>query len=129
MFEVKSLQTIFATMNKKFVFVNALMSVVILFAILFQSVHNYEHLTKHLSEKKCLHKQVSHQEITHQHHNSDHCFVCEFGFSSFVFSDVFSFQYKKIFIKYGYTFLYSKQITQIFKGSLFALRAPPIFIV
>lgn len=119
----------FAIMKKKFVFINALMSVVILFAILFQSGHSYEHLAKHLTEKKCLHKHISNHEITHQHHNTDHCFVCEFGFGSFVFSDVFSFQYKKIFTTFGYTFSYSKQITKFYKGSLFALRAPPIFIV
>jgi archaellum component FlaF (FlaF/FlaG flagellin family) len=76
-------------MKKKFEIINALMSVVILFAILFQSVHSYEHLVKHLSEKKCLHKRVSSQEITHQHHNSNHCFVCEFGFSTFITSAVF----------------------------------------
>jgi hypothetical protein len=116
-------------MKKKFEIINALMSVVILFAILFQSVHSYEHLVKHLSEKKCLHKRVSSQEITHQHHNSNHCFVCEFGFSTFITSAVFCFKYQKQATSFGYTFLYSKQISNYFKGSLFALRAPPIFIV
>ena len=41
-------------MKKKFVIINAFMSVVILFAIFFQSLHSYEHLAKELSEKKCV---------------------------------------------------------------------------
>jgi hypothetical protein len=101
----------------------------ILFAMLFQSVHSYEHLAKQLSEKKCFHKYNSCQEITHQHHSFENCFVCNFTLSNYISSDVSHFEFKKINIPSGYSIFKSREITQFFKGSLFALRAPPSFIV
>ena len=101
----------------------------VLFSILFQYVHSYEHLAKQLSEKKCSHKNISSHEITHQHQNFDHCFVCDFTISTFIPSDISNFEFKKIIIPSGYSFFNSREITQFFKGSLFALRAPPSFIV
>jgi hypothetical protein len=116
-------------MKKKFVIVNSFLVLAVLFAMLFQSVHSYEHLSQQLSEKKCHHKYTSSKEITHQHHNFDHCIICNFTLSSFVDLDISHFEFKKITIPSGYTFFKSREITQFFKGSLFALRAPPIFIV
>ena len=101
----------------------------VLFAMLFQSAHSYEHLAKQLSEKKCYHNYNSRQEITHQHISFEHCFVCDFTLSTFISSDISNFEFKKIIIPSGYSFFNSRGITQFFKGSLFALRAPPIFIV
>lgn len=116
-------------MQKKFIIVNSFLALAILFVVLFQSVHSFEHLAKQLSEKKCDHKYTSSQEITHQHHNFDHCFVCNFTVSNFISSDISYFEFKKIIIPSGYTFFKSREITQFFKGSLFALRAPPSFMV
>jgi hypothetical protein len=116
-------------MKKKFVIVNSFLVLAVLFAMLFQSVHSYEHLSQQLSEKKCQHKYTSSKEITHQHHNFDHCIVCNFTISNFVTSDNSHFEFKKMIISSGYSFFKSREITQFFKGSLFALRAPPIFIV
>jgi hypothetical protein len=116
-------------MKKKFVILNSFLVLAVLFTMLFQSVHCYEHLAKQLSEKKCEHKYTSSQEITHQHQNFDHCFVCNFTLSNFISSDISCFEFQKITIPSGYPFFKSKEITQFFKGSLFALRAPPIFIV
>jgi len=101
----------------------------VLFAMLFQNVHSYEHLAKQLSEKKCYHKYNSSKEITHQHHNFDHCFVCDFTLSTFISAQIHHFKFKKTNLPSGYSFFKSKEITQFFKGSLFALRAPPSFIV
>jgi hypothetical protein len=101
----------------------------VLFSMLFQYVHSYEHLAKQLSEKNCDHKYTSSQEITHQHHNFDNCFVCSFTVSTFISSDIALFEFKKTTIPSGYSFFKSREITQFFKGSLFALRAPPSFIV
>ncbi|MDD5150310.1 MAG: hypothetical protein PHC28_07470 [Flavobacterium sp.] len=116
-------------MKKKFALLNYFLMIAVLFSILFQSVHSYEHLAKQLSEKNCHHTYNSSKEITHQHHNFDHCFVCNFTLSSFVTSKISQFEFKKINIPSGYTFFKSRAITQFFKGSLFALRAPPSFIV
>lgn len=115
-------------MKKRFPILNSFLALAVLFAMLFQSVHSYEHLAQQLSEKECHHKYTSKQEITHQHHNFDHCFVCDFKMSNFVSSDILYFQFQNTIILSGYTFLESREITQFFKGSLFALRAPPIFI-
>lgn len=101
----------------------------VLFAMLFQYVHSYEHLAKQLSEKKCFHKYISSQEITHQHHKFDNCFVCNFTLSSFISADISNFESKKTNIPSGFFIFKSREITQFFKGSLFALRAPPVYFV
>ncbi len=116
-------------MKKKFVILNSFLMFAVLFSMLFQYVHSYEHMAKQLSEKNCHHKYTSNKEITHQHLNLEHCFVCDFTISNFVASDIYHFEFKKIIFPTGYSFYKSKEITQFFKGSLFALRAPPSFIV
>jgi hypothetical protein len=116
-------------MKKKFVILNFFLVFAVLFSMLFQYVHSYQHLRKQLSEKECAHKYSSSQEITHQHHNFDNCFVCNFTVSTFISSGITVFGFKKIKFPTGYSFFNSKEITQFFKGSLFALRAPPSFIV
>jgi len=116
-------------MKKKFVILNSFLMVAVLFAMLFQYVHSYEHIAKQLSEKNCDHKYTSSQEVTHQHHNFDNCFVCNFTLSTFISSGIAHFEFKKITIPSEYSLFNSKEITQFFKGSLFALRAPPFFIV
>ena len=116
-------------MKKKFVIINSLLAIVVLFSMIFQSVHSYEHLAKQISEKHCRHKPTSDSQITHQHHNFDHCFVCDFTLGGFISSNISFFQFIKNPISTRYSFIYSKEITNFFKGSLFALRAPPCFIV
>ena len=114
-------------MKKKFVIINSLMSVVILFAILFQSVHSFEHLTKELTERKCLHKHVSDKQITHQHQDFDKCFVCEFAFSSYISNKIQSFTFLNDFNfnKIGsYSF---KDSVSFFTGISYLLRGPPNF--
>ena len=113
-------------MKKKFVIVNTFLAVAVLFSMLFQFVHSYEHLAKQLSEKECYHKHTSKHEITHQHHDFEHCFVCHFTISSFVTSDIHHFEFQKTIFSSGYSFFKSSEIIQFFKGSLFGLRAPPI---
>jgi hypothetical protein len=115
--------------KKKLILINFALIIVVLFSILFQSIHSYEHLVKQFSEKQCHHKYTSSQEITHQHHDFEHCYVCHFSVSSFVTSDIHHFEFQIKIYPTGYSFFKSKEITQFFKGSLFALRAPPSFIV
>ncbi|HWS60790.1 MAG TPA: hypothetical protein VN182_07660 [Flavobacterium sp.] len=116
-------------MKKKSVILNFLLAFAVLFSMLFQAIHSYEHLSKTLSEKECHHKYKSSQEITHQHHDYDDCFACNFTISSFISSDIHHFEFQKISIPTDHSFFNSKGIVQFFKGSLFALRAPPSFIV
>lgn len=101
--------------------------VVVLFSMLLQSVHSYEHLAKLFSEKECHHHYSQKTEINHQHHPFDHCFVCEFTFGSYLETTLFSIKNRiTIAVFQQYSFLY-KSTSQFFKGSLFALRAPPEF--
>jgi hypothetical protein len=116
-------------MKKKFAILNYFLMVAVLFSMLFQSFHSYEHLAKQLSQEICSHKYNSSKEITHQHHNFDRCFVCDFTLSCFVSAEIHHFEFKNTNLPSGYTFFESRAITQFFKGSLFALRAPPNFIV
>ncbi|PZX95100.1 hypothetical protein DOS84_00585 [Flavobacterium aquariorum] len=115
-------------MKKRFVILNSFLALAVLFAMLFQSVHSYEHLAKQLLEKKCNHSYTSKHEITHQHHNLDHCYVCDFKISNFISTEFASYEFPDFCIPSGYTFFKSREITEFFKGSLFSLRAPPVFI-
>ncbi|NNT71256.1 hypothetical protein HKT18_03405 [Flavobacterium sp. IMCC34852] len=117
-------------MKRKLLFTNALMGLMILFAIFFQSIHSFEHLVKQFSEKECHHVYHEHKtEVTHGHDGLEKCFVCEFAFSNYTSTPVKPFDFRNKEVPTLYTFFYSKEITQKFRGSLFALRAPPFFIV
>ncbi len=116
-------------MKGKLFFTNALMGLMILFAIIFQSLHAIEHLAKQFSEEKCHHAYNHHHtEIGHGHDGLEKCFVCEFAFGGYTATPVNALQLQKIAVPTSYHFCYSKEITQRFRGSLFALRAPPGFI-
>jgi PP-loop superfamily ATP-utilizing enzyme len=100
--------------------------IAVLFSILIQSIHSYEHIVKQLSEKKCEHKVTSAAEITHQHNKFHTCYLCNLTVSSFLSTDVKSSELNKLVLNSGNSLAISKEITQFFKGSLFALRAPPL---
>ena len=104
---------------------NTLVSVAILFAIVFQSVHSFEHLVKQILEKKCFHNRHFHTEITHQHKSLDQCFVCEFTFSSYVItpSENFEFEVNPHFFKDDSYF--DTAFNYYFKGISYPLRGPP----
>jgi hypothetical protein len=117
-------------MKKRFLIVNSIMGLFVLLAILFQSFDAMSHLKKQFSEKHCHHKYALNKtEVGHAHEGFDHCFVCEFAFSSFISPSKIRYTSQKVEIVIQYFPYYSKEITQFFRGSLFALRAPPNFIV
>ena len=102
----------------------------IMSAILLQSFHSYHHLEQFITEKHCHHNYAQNKtEINHSHHNFEHCFVCEFALGNYTPTSFFTFDFKKIVVHTSCDISYSKEITHYFKGSLFALRAPPSFIV
>lgn len=105
------------------------MGLVVLLAILFQSFDAMSHLKEKFSKEHCQHEyNHSKTELHHGHHVLDHCFVCEFAFSSFISPLKTTFATQKVQVESKYSLYYSKEITQFFRGSLFALRAPPSFI-
>ena len=117
-------------MKKRFLLVNSIMGLVVLLAILLQSFDAIGHLEKQFSEKQCYHNYHHHKtEITHAHEGFDHCFTCEFTFSSFISPSKLTFISEKVEVDIKYSPYYSEEINQFFRGSLFTLRAPPSFIV
>lgn len=100
--------------------------VTVLFSILFQSVHTYEHLAQQLSEKHCDHKyNVSGTEITHQHHKAEHCDLCHFVFGNYISPKDFSYQLYSNIEEIPYFFTESEMFIS-FSGSLYYLRGPPV---
>lgn len=112
-------------MKRRFTILNFFMSFVILFAILSQSVHSFEHLAKELTEKKCLHKHNSSKEITHQHSKLHKCFVCEFSFSSYISLDLQTIYFVNHSNLFENKSFYLKESTDFFSGIPYLLRGPP----
>ena len=70
-------------MKKRVLIVNTILGLIVLFSILFQSFHAMSHLEEQFVAKHCSHKyNHSKTEINHAHNDFDHCFTCEFTFSS-----------------------------------------------
>ncbi|RTY93894.1 hypothetical protein [Flavobacterium sp. GT3R68] len=116
-------------MKKKLIIVNLSLMTAVLFAILFQSMHSYEHLAKQFTEKQCHHQYNSTKtEFTHHHTEFDHCFVCEFTLSSFIAPDTFCFKPTFAPSEIPY-FLATPEIVIPFSGSRYTLRGPPHCIV
>jgi hypothetical protein len=116
-------------MNKNYSLQSFLLGLLVLAAILIQSVHSFHHLEEDFSKPKCHHHYAKNQtQLTHSH-EVDHCFVCEFAFSNFNSNPTFNFECKKENNVYSYSNFYAKEITTFFKGSLFSLRGPPSFIL
>ncbi|WP_166922598.1 hypothetical protein [Flavobacterium poyangense] len=116
-------------MKKKQLILSVSFALTVLFSILFQSIHSYEHIVKQLSEKQCHHDYNDPSgEITHQHHNYDVCFVCHFSFESYVLPEQFSFQFHTTTEGIPYFFTLSEKIFS-FPESAYLLRGPPVAIV
>ncbi|OXA91751.1 hypothetical protein [Flavobacterium hibernum] len=116
-------------MKKKIILINFFMSLTVLFAMLFQTVHSYEHLYKQLYQKHCDHHYVDGQnQITHSHSVDSNCHVCHFAFSTFIPSAFQTLSFHKVNFETSYVFFYTKVASNFFKGSLFALRAPPTLV-
>ena len=96
-------------------------------AILLQSFHSFHHLEQFVTEKHCHHKYALNKtEIGHAHESFDHCFVCEFTFSSSVdlAAVVMPKEYNLFYNKLSFL-LTSKNIS-FYSGCPFSLRGPPI---
>lgn len=97
----------------------------VLFAILFQSLHSYEHFLG--DEISIVQKDSNHKDLHQNDHNHEKCFVCEFTFSSFLANEKPSFTFFSEIVKVPYQFPISVNPT-VFSGLSFSLRGPPSFI-
>lgn len=117
------------SMKRKQLILSFSFAVTILFSILFQSIHSYEHIAKQLSEKQCHHKYSDPSgEITHQHHDFEVCFVCNFAFESYIAPEVFQFQFHSFNRETPYFFPFSEKIFSVSTDSCY-LRGPPSVIL
>lgn len=113
-------------MKKRYVILNLSLMITVLFSILFQSLHSYEHIVKEFSEVKCEHSHdTGATQITHQHPNFDHCFTCEFAFGNFIAPELFSYELRIIHPEIPYFFA-STEAAFAFSGSTYSLRGPPV---
>lgn len=96
--------------------------------MLFQTIHSYEHIFQQITEKTCEHKYTGNQkEITHSHSvDSNNCPICHFTFSTFISNSLYAVTFHKATVATVTSFFYAKTSSTFFKGSLFALRAPPL---
>lgn len=120
-------------MKIKFPIINASLLAIVLFTILFQSIHFGEHLFKEYFNNQDIN---SHQ--THLHHdgttkiienNIIHhtCSICEFTLSSILLSGTFSLKlfFTHEVIPYSFNIV---EASVFFFENPFGLRAPPISI-
>lgn len=116
-------------MKNKVVVTNVFLIIAVLFALLFQSFDSCQHLEKQFSEKNCHHQYSGrNSELTHQHHNFDHCAVCDFTFSSFISPDLNFYCLRFSYSEIPYIICVSKTPLS-FSGSAYLLRGPPCPIV
>ena len=118
----------FAVMKRKLLILNLSLVVAVLFSILFQSADSIGHIQEQFSQKECHHTYNSKAELTHQHHNFEHCYVCQFGFSSFITPIKYSYAFFAGNYKIPYLFSNTTAVYS-FSGSLYSLRGPPSLIV
>jgi hypothetical protein len=121
---------LFLLVMKKYLIFNYLLSLTILFSILFQSFHSYEHIIKEFSQKHCEHKySLSKTEISHDHKKVDYCFLCDFSFGNSMVSNPIQYNTIELVFQNKSSVLFSNGISSFFKGSLFSLRAPPFLLL
>ncbi len=114
-------------MKSEYAIINFYLAIVVLFVMLFQSVHSYEHILKQLTEEKC---QETHDysvtHFQHKHSTFDHCFSCEFTLSTFTLFDLKNFEFIKFNTFFKNPFFYLNTNNSFFKGISYSLRGPPL---
>ena len=120
----------FVPMSKKLHITNFIVVFSIVFALLFQSFHSIEHLSEVFTEKTCVHSETEAKvNFTHHHHGLEKCDLCHFTFSHFTSPIKVNFDFLSIQVNSTQIVSLYETIKPNFEGSLFSLRAPPIFIV
>lgn len=115
-------------MKKKGVILNVLLTLIILFPILFQVVHIYEHHSEQNQNKQeVVTSTSSEDQLTADHTVSDNCFVCDYKFTVHTVASIAIYTFFiGCFVATSLLF-YSPKPVAFYAGSLFSLRAPPQF--
>jgi len=113
-------------MKQKFAIINFVLSIAVLFSVLFQSIHSYVHQSEINTEKlNTLENSKNKQELSHKHTVNLKCAACDFQFSCFTAAEFFFFKFIKTIVVNKLTAIVLPQPSPYFIGSLFSLRAPP----
>lgn len=111
-------------MKKKFAIINLSLMLTVLFSILFQSVHSYEHFAHH-ETVSIGHSDDGKAKVQAHDHDHEKCFVCEFTLSSFIATEFTTFQ-PQISLRVASQINYPKLETpEFFSGSYSSHRGPP----
>lgn len=115
-------------MKKKFKIINLLLPLIVIFAILFPAIHSYEHIqNNHTVHKSTLkHSGSDKKEFKTHDDANEECAICHFKFSPVTPFSFVHFDFYKSTCVTPYVYFYFKTYSNFFKGSLFALRAPPV---
>lgn len=114
-------------MKNKFKLINLLISLLVVFAILFPVVHSYEHFKNHCtSHKTTKHNRTGKSELKIHNNSNDECAICHFKFTPVITFSFISFDFFSSSSISPFVYSFFKTYPSFFKGSLFALRAPPI---
>ena len=112
-------------MKKQFKFISLFMPLLVVFAILFPAIHSYEHIQNHNAAHKISIQHHTGKTEFKLHKHSDECAICHFKFSPVSTFSFVHFDFYKSFSITTNVGFYFKAYSSFFKGSLFALRAPP----
>jgi hypothetical protein len=114
-------------MKRLIVPINVFMALTVLFSILIQSAHSYEHHLEQLAIKKCEHHYSKNKtQINHSHQTIENCFTCSFSFSFFTKTVPSIFETPLNTIEEHVLISFFQPYFSFFKGSLYSLRAPPL---
>lgn len=111
-------------MKKKFAIINLSLMIAVLFSILFQSIHSYEHFLSGNATAISHSDDDGHAKIHTLDHDHEKCFVCEFTLSSFIATEIFTFDLRIPFKAVAYNYP-ATETAEFFAGSLFSHRGPP----
>jgi len=96
----------------------------VLFSILFQSVHSYEHFAHH-ETTFANHAEDGKTKIQALDHDHEKCFVCEFTLSSFIAAEFATFRPQFTAETFAQISFSTTETPEAFSGSLFSHRGPP----
>lgn len=115
-------------MKKKFKILSFFLPLIVAFAILFPAIHSYEHIHNHATHKSVkLQFHTNKTDLKAHDHSNEECAICHFKLSPVGTFSFNCFQFYKNVTLIHTTHFYSKSFSEFFKGSLFSLRAPPVF--
>jgi transcription elongation factor Elf1 len=113
-------------MQNKKILLSLSLSMVVLFSMLFQSVHTYEHFKQQFAQEKCHHSKIAARatQITHRHIALEDCKICQLSIGNYIPTTLIGYSLYSNFQIHHY---FSDHWTNIssFSGSLYSYRGPP----